>query len=244
MVVMLHGWQRSSDTLRPLGELLANSCRVVLVDLPGFGMSPLPVGAANSGGGWSTLDYCERVRSFLEDEGIDRCTLVGHSFGGRVAVRMAARYPEQIEKLILTGTPGLRRTRPLREEVKVRALRLAVSFAKWFDGTFGTRFFPHYLAERVGSRDYQAAGELRRTLVKTVNEDLSEDARSIAHRTLLLWGAEDSEAPVDIARSFHSLMRNSTLHVLPHKGHEPFADVGAHLVCGYIERFLQERDPR
>lgn len=244
LVVILHGWGRSSDALRPLGELLAYSCRVVLIDLPGFGMSPLPVGAANSGGGWSTVDYCERVRAFLDDEGIGRCTLIGHSFGGRIAVRMAARHAERVESLVLIGTAGLSRKRSLKEEIKVRTIRFAVSSAKWFDGTFGTRFFPHYLAQRVGSRDYQAAGELRRTLVKTVNEDLSDAARSITHKTLLLWGAEDTETPVDIARSFHSLIRNSTLHILPHKGHEPFADVGAHLVCGYIERFLSERDSR
>jgi pimeloyl-ACP methyl ester carboxylesterase len=240
---MLHGWGRSLDGLRPLGELLAGSCQVVLIDLPGFGNSPLPSAASNAGGGWTTVDYTERVKSFLDQEGIARCALLGHSFGGRIAVRLAARYPESVEGVVLVGTAGLKRERTLLEESRIRLIRAFVSSAKWVDGTFGTRFFQHYLANRFGSRDYQAAGELRRTLVKTVNEDLTSEAHSIQQPTLLLWGARDGETPLDVARNFNRLIRNSKLHIFPNKGHEPFADVGAHLLCGYIERFLSERTP-
>lgn len=240
VVVMLHGWGRSLDALRPLGELLASSCQVILLDLPGFGNSPLPPAATNSGGGWSTIEYMERVKTFLDDEGVTRFVLLGHSFGGRIAVRLAARYPESVESVILIGTAGLKRERSALEELRIRLIRTMVSSAKWIDGTFGTRFFQHYLAHRFGSKDYQAAGELRRTLVKTVNEDLASEAGSIKQPTLLLWGAQDSETPLDVARNFNRLIRSSELHVFPNKGHEPFADVGAHLLCEYIERFLSE----
>jgi pimeloyl-ACP methyl ester carboxylesterase len=241
--VMLHGWGRSLDSLRALGEMLAASCRVLLVDLPGFGNSPLPSAASNDGGGWSTIDYCERVKSFLDDEGIARFVLLGHSFGGRIAVRIAARYPESVDSLVLIGTAGLKRDRPPLEELKVRLIRAVVSSAKWTDGAFGTRFFQHYLAQRVGSRDYQAAGDLRRTLVRTVNEDLAPEASSLKQPALLLWGEQDTETPLDVARKFNTLLRNSELHIFPNKGHELFADVGAHLLCKYIERFLSNRTP-
>jgi pimeloyl-ACP methyl ester carboxylesterase len=240
-MVMLHGWGRSLDALRPLGELLAASCQVILVDLPGFGNSPLPPAASNTGGGWTTVQYTERIKSFLDDEGITRCAVLGHSFGGRIAVRLASSYPESIERVVLIGTAGLKRERTALEAIRIRLIRACVSSAKWIDGTFGTRFFQHYLAHRFGSKDYQAAGELRRTLVKTVNEDLASKAGSIKQPTLLLWGAQDSETPLDVALNFNKLIRNSELHVFPNKGHEPFADVGAHLLCGYIERFLSER---
>ena len=240
-VVVLHGWGRSLEAVRQLGELLAQNCRVVLVDLPGFGRSPLPYPASNDGGGWGTAEYSERIKQFLDQSGITECILVGHSFGGRLSVRLASQYPDLVKGLILIGSHGLKRSRPLREEVRVRSIRALTKTAKAIDGVTGTRLFAHYLAPRFGSRDYKAAGDLRKTLVKTVNEDLTDLASTIQAPTLLLWGANDTETPIDLAQSFHRLIRGSELTVFPHKGHEPFADVGSHLLAQYIDQFLSSR---
>ena len=238
---MLHGWGRSLEALRPLGELVAASCRVVLVDLPGFGSSPLPSEASNEGGGWSTDDYALRVKALLDSEGITRCLLLGHSFGGRISVRLAARYPGLVQGLILVGSHGLPRQLSFSARLRAKAVRTLVSAAKRIDGLVGTRLFAHYLAPRFGSRDYNAAGELRRTLVKTVNEDLTPLAREIERPTLLLWGEDDRETPPEMGRSYSKLIRDSDLFVFPNKGHEPFADVGSHLLAKYVERFIAER---
>jgi len=240
-LVLLHGWGRSADAVRPLGELLANSCRVVMLDLPGFGRSPLPFGASNEGGGWGTLEYSERVKAFLDQSGIKYCILVGHSFGGRLSVRLAAQYPEMVQGLVLIGSHGLKRKRPLKDEIRVRLIQALVKGAKFIDGATGSRFFAHYLAPKFGSRDYNAAGDLKKTLVKTVNEDLTAQASTIKAPTLLLWGAEDTETPLDLACNFNQLIADSKLHVFPNKGHEPFADVGAHLLAQYILQFISSR---
>ena len=240
-IVMLHGWGRSLEALRQLGELLAQECRVVLVDLPGFGRSPLPFPASNEGGGWGTLEYSERVKQFLDHEGITRCVLLGHSFGGRLSVRLAAQYPDLVNGVILVGSAGLTRNRSLKEAIRVRSIRALTKAAKAIDGMTGTRIFAHYMAPRFGSRDYAAAGDLRKSLVKTINEDLAPQATSIKAPTLLLWGANDAETPLDIARGFHQLITDSRLHIFPNKGHEPFADVGSHLLAQYITQFLSSR---
>ena len=240
-IVLLHGWGRSLEALRQLGDLLAQGCRVVLVDLPGFGRSPLPFAASNDGGGWGTLEYSERVKQFLDQSNIAECILLGHSFGGRLSVRLASKYPNQIKALILIGSHGLKRKRSLKAELRVGWIRALPKLAKAIDCITGTRLFAHYLAPRFGSRDYNAAGDLRKTLVKTVNEDLTEQASVIHAPTLLLWGANDSETPLDLARSFHSLIKDSTLQIFPNKGHEPFADVGSHLLAQYITQFLSSR---
>lgn len=244
VVVMLHGWGRSLDLLRGLGELLSASCRVVLVDLPGFGNSPLPHGASNDGGGWSTLDYAERIVRWLDAEGIAKCILVGHSFGGRISVQIAARYQDRIAGVVLIGSHGLQRTRTPREQLRISCIKRLVSLAKGIDGTLGTRLFQHYLAPRFGSTDYKNAGELRKTLVKTVNEDLSEQAKGIKAPTLLVWGANDTETPPELGRKYRSLIEGSELIVLPHKDHEPFRDVGAHLIATYIDSFVNSRGLR
>lgn len=240
-LVLLHGWGRSLEALRQLGELLAQGCRVVLVDLPGFGRSPLPYPASNDGGGWGTVEYSERVKQFLDQAGITECVLLGHSFGGRLSVRLAAKYPELVKGVILVGSAGLPRKRPLMDEVRVQWIRALTRTAKAIDGMTGSRIFAHYLAPRFGSRDYAAAGDLRKSLVKTVNEDLTELASTIKAPTLLLWGADDSETPVDIARGYHQLIKDSQLQIFPNKGHEPFADVGSHLLAQYITQFLSSR---
>lgn len=243
-VVMLHGWGRSLEALRPLGELLAQDCKVVLIDLPGFGRSPLPQGASNDGGGWGTLEYSERVKEFLNQSGIRECILVGHSFGGRISVQIASRYPQFAKGLVLIGSHGLKRTRPLSQEIRVRVIKTLTSAAKAIDGVTGSRIFAHYLAPRFGSRDYKAAGDLRKTLVKTVNEDLSAQAPKISSPTLLMWGAHDQETPIDLARNFQRLIPDSTLHIFPNKGHEPFADVGSHLLAKYMLEFFTVRGLR
>lgn len=243
-VVMLHGWGRSLEALRPLGELLATDYKVVLIDLPGFGRSPIPRGASNDGGGWGTAEYSERIKGFLDERGITECVLVGHSFGGRVSLQLASRYPQLAKGLILIGSHGLKRVRPLRQEIRVRLIRTLTSTAKTIDGMTGSKLFAHYLAPHFGSRDYQTAGDLRKTLVKTVNEDLSAQVATIRTPTLLLWGAEDKETPLDLAQGFSRLIAGSTLQVFPNKGHEPFADVGSHLLAQYILDFLSSRGLR
>jgi len=240
-LVLLHGWGRSLLALRPLGELLATRCRVVLLDLPGFGLSPLPEGASNDGGGWGTFDYSERVKRYLDHAGISSAVLIGHSFGGRLSVQLASRYPDLAKGLVLIGSHGLKRKRTPIEDLKLKAIRTLGSIAKKIDGAVGTRIFAHYFAPRFGSADYKAAGELRKTLVKTVNEDLSAEASSIKAPTLLLWGEDDTQTPLDLADSFRTLIKDSELHVFPNKGHEPFSDVGAHLMAVYIEDFLHKR---
>jgi pimeloyl-ACP methyl ester carboxylesterase len=237
-VVLLHGWKQSLLALRPLGELLAEDNRVVLIDLPGFGNSPIPPQASNDGGGWGTFEYAQSVCELLISIGVERCTLVGHSLGGRVSVQIAALKPEIVESFVLIGAHGLPYERPARQRVRAWAIKQLVQLAKKVDSMTGTRFFPHYLAPRFGSRDYHAAGDLRRTLVKVVNEDLSAQARAIKAPALLIWGAEDLEAPLAIGRRYRELLASSELIVLPNRGHEPFQDVGSHLLATYIGRFL------
>jgi pimeloyl-ACP methyl ester carboxylesterase len=240
-VVMLHGWGRSLEALRPMGEMLAQGCRVILIDLPGFGLSPLPFAASNEGGGWDTEQYAARVKRFLDESGVQSCILVGHSFGGRLSVQLASRHPSLVQALVLIGAHGLKRTRPPLEQLRVSAIRTLGTVAKKVDGLLGTRIFAHYFAPRFGSADYKAAGELRKTLVKTVNEDLSAQASQIKAPTLLLWGERDPQTPLDLAYSYRSLIPESELHVFAHKGHEPFADVGSHLMVRYIENFLKKQ---
>jgi pimeloyl-ACP methyl ester carboxylesterase len=106
------------------------------------------------------------------------------------------------------------------------------------DKAFGSHIFQNWFAPRYGSRDYKNAGALRNILVKTVNEDLTNDAKQVTVPTFLLWGETDQETPQAIGKRFHELIPNSKLVILPGQDHFPFLREGSHL-CGYhVSKFL------
>ncbi|MBX7145188.1 MAG: alpha/beta hydrolase [Oligoflexia bacterium] len=232
-LLMMHGWGKNHLDLRPMAELLSTTYRVLLVDLPGFGRSALPKEV------WGTRDYAERLYAHLDQQGIGRCDVLGHSFGGRVAIRMAALCPDRVGRLFLVASSGIPRPRSFAQLAKMRVLGLVRSILKFCDKCSGTHLFANWFVPRFASRDYLQAGALRPIFVKTVNEDASEDARKIKAPTLLLWGQEDMETPVALGQRLHQLINGSEMLVFPGRGHEPFENAGHHLLTTYITRFLE-----
>lgn len=232
-LIMLHGWNRTLQDLLPLGELLSPYMEIHLLDLPGFGESSLP------DGDWDTSQYAGQVLEYLKGRSIERFSLLGHSFGGRISIRISSAHPEKVDSLILIGSHGLTRKRSLYGNVRVKSISLLGKTVKKLDRLFNLTLFKDKFAPRFGSPDYRNAGPLRGTLVKTVNEDQAENAKKIKARTLLLWGSEDNEAPVTMAQEFNSLIKDSHLIVLPGKDHSPFHGAGAHLCAHHIISFLK-----
>lgn len=230
--LMLHGWGQSKYDLLPLGELLSTVARVTLIDLPGFGESPRPEEV------WSTGDYAGCMINFLDSQNIESSILLGHSFGGRVALRCASLYPQRVRSLVLMSAAGLPRRRSIRANLRlalIRLLRIAIRLAEpWFGPGMSTWF-----VDRFGSRDYKKAGALREILVKTVNEDLTDIAKQVRCPSLLLWGELDDETPVEMAIRYRRLLLNSRLITMPRKDHFPYQGVGAHLCAYYILGWLR-----
>ena len=101
-VVVLHGWGGRVESMAPPIACLEPKHRVVAVDLPGFGESPAPSGA------WGTNDYARFVSTLLNDLGIERASFVGHSYGAKTSLYLAATEPNLVDKLVLVGSSGLR----------------------------------------------------------------------------------------------------------------------------------------
>jgi pimeloyl-ACP methyl ester carboxylesterase len=201
-VIALHGWGRTGkDFTSILGGMNA-----LAVHLPGFGSSPPPPQA------WTPADYATWLT-----QGIDAQrppVIVGHSFGGRVAVRLAAHHPELVKSLVLTGVPFGKRQPANKPPAQ---LRLAKALRKWglvTDARVDT------LRKKFGSADYNAAeGVMREVLVKAVNEDYFDDLARIAHPVDLVWGENDVPAPVAWAKQADSVLANSSLTVVSESGH-------------------------
>jgi pimeloyl-ACP methyl ester carboxylesterase len=210
-VVGLHGWARQArDFDRAFAGLDA-----VALDLPGFGASPPPPEA------WGSPEYAAAVAAVVEELTAGRpapaaVVVVGHSFGGRVAVHLAASRPELVRALVLTGVPllpqpGAPRPRPALSFRVGRALHRAGLLKE-------ARL--EALRQRYGSRDYAAArGVLRDVLVRVVNERYDEPLAKITCPIVLAWGELDDVAPPAVAEAVAARCPTATLSVCPGAGH-------------------------
>ncbi len=211
-VVALHGWGRS----RADWNATLKGYDALAIDLPGFGATPAP------DTGWSTSEYAGWVGECIEDalgSGGDRPVLVGHAFGGRVAVRLAATNPELVRGVVLTGVPLLRpETAAATPTWGFRAMRF---LNKW-------HFISNDLMEKErrksGSADYRAAeGEMREVLVKAVNEDYGDALDAIAANRLpvaMVWGEHHTVAPRAMAeRARDRIGARAHLVVVPGSAH-------------------------
>jgi pimeloyl-ACP methyl ester carboxylesterase len=210
-VVLLHGWGGSVQSFRPVFNRLCEKNRVYAIDLPGFGRSDPP--AAD----WSTPEYAKLVIETLDNLDLDRPHILGHSFGGRIALYLAVYYPERINKLILVDSAGIRSKRDWGYRFRVGRFKILKGVLSLL-GNWGEKKLQR-LYHKVGSVDYRNAGVLRPVLVRVVNEDLTPILDKITCRTLLIWGELDSDTPLADGQLMHSRISSSKLVVVKDAGH-------------------------
>lgn len=198
-IILLHGWGQNIEMMKPLGDNFSDRFRITILDLPGFGESDEPKKT------WKIDDYELMLEEFIEKLKIKKPIVIGHSFGGRLAIRYCARNP--IEKVVLFGSPCIR----IQE-----SLPLQVRFLKAVKKLPGMNSIGEYMKQYIGSRDYKEASPImRQTLVEVVNEDLSKYAKEIEEPTLLIWGKNDTEAPLNEAKELEKIMLDAALIILP-----------------------------
>jgi pimeloyl-ACP methyl ester carboxylesterase len=231
-VLLLHGWGASAELWRAVAGHLSGRFSTVAPDLPGFGGTAPPPAA------WSVEDYARWTLALLDSRGLDRVHVIGHSFGGRVAIKMASRWPDRVDRLVLTASAGIRPTRSPAYHARVMAFKTTRLLA-------GVPFVPagmrRWAAARVaasGSEDYRnATGTLVPTFVRVVNEDLRPDLRRIASPTLLVWGDRDDSTPLRDAREMERLVTDAGLVVFPGAGHYAYLEQSARF-CRVLDAFL------
>lgn len=225
-VLALHGWRRTHRDWDPV----ISGLDAIALDLPGFGATPAPPEP------WGLDGYAEAVAPVL-DEMADEVVLIGHSFGGSVAVEMATgQYGHRIAGVVLTGAPLIR---PQADGTKPPA---SFRMARWLHHR---RLFPEARMERLrldrGSADYRAAtGIMRDTFVKVVNQDVAHRLAELTVPTSLVWGSDDTAAPLGMVEEAHRRIPHSTLVVLPGVGHDVPAEAPSELT-GAITALLERQ---
>lgn len=203
-ILALHGWgRRGADFKQSLHDLPA-----LAPDLPGFGASPAPGSVIGAEG------YADIVSEMLE--AFDRPpVLVGHSFGGRVAVCLAAKHPGRVGDLVLTGVPLVRQSPPGKPKLTFRIIRKLNDLGLLSDQRLEAE------KNKRGSVDYRAArGVMRDILVKVVNEGYKDQMPRVESHVHLIWGEDDNEVHPGVARISHErFLHDSSLELLPGVGH-------------------------
>jgi len=225
-----HGWGQTSAAFLPLAERLKPFAPSYLIDFPGFGKSPVPPQD------WGTAEYADAMAAWTRTLAPDRYIWVGHSFGGRIGLQIAARHPELLQGMILIASAGLPRARTPVERARIGLRRIFFKTAKRLlkEGPQLER-----LRRRMGSADYRAAGPLRPILSRVVSENLSEVASAVRCPTLLLYGSEDTETPPEMGERFHRLIPGSEFNVLEGLGHLDILTTGQHQVALRIRNFIE-----
>ena len=195
-VVYLHGWGCDGSIFSPIVNLLPCYANYT-VDFAGFGKSEDP-----SVSGFTVEDYAEQLKDFLSQHNLVGVTLVGHSFGCRVALVLAATYPELVARMLFVAPAGLRRF-SLSRWCKVGVYKLSKLLAKL------TKTEP---TSKYASVDYaNCSPAMRATFVKVVNADLSAYAKRVKCPVLIVNGREDTATPLQHAKRLSRLIRGSSL---------------------------------
>lgn len=211
-LVFLHGWGANLESFKVLTDDLVRSYQVIALDFPGFGASQEPQTP------WNLTQYTEMTLAFLKHLNIEKPVLLGHSFGGRVSIKLAQKMA--LEKIILINSAGIKPKRKANYYLRVYGYKL-------FRTVASLPLFKWILKEPLdayreiySSSDYkQASATMKQVLSKVVNEDLRALLPQISVPTLLIWGDQDASTPIGDAREIESLIPDSGLVVYEGAGH-------------------------
>ncbi len=213
-ILILHGWNLDCSKYTSLkNQLSKDGFKVYVPDLPGFGKTKIERT-------YNLADYEDFVISYIKAKKLPKVNLIGHSFGGRISLRLSANHPDKINALILTGVPGLK---PVSSILTISFLILAKLGRMIFRLPIlssGAQVARKYLYKAALSADYyQTSQELKKTFQNVVKEPLIDFMKIIKLPTLLIWGSDDRIVPLIVAKKMSKLISNAQLEVVPEARH-------------------------
>lgn len=220
-VVMLQGWGTDLGVYDSVADAINEKYRFVQFDFPGFGGSDEPHE------GWNVDAYADFFCKFMQALEIKKATLIGHSYGGRVIIKLASRdsIPFEIKNIVLIDSAGIVPEKTIFQRMKTRRYKI---LKKFLNLKVIYALFPELVDDwrnRQGSADYRNATPImRQCLVMAVNEDLRHLLPKIQQDTLLIWGDKDTATPISDARLMEEMLPNSGLAVLNGAGHFSFLE--------------------
>jgi pimeloyl-ACP methyl ester carboxylesterase len=211
-ILFLHGWGTDLQSFSCLSEPLSKSYDVIAIDFPGFGKSSEPEKP------WSLDDYVKMILAFINHLDLKKPTLIGHSFGGRVSIKLCEQT--ELDKIILINSAGIKPERKPGYFVRVYGYKFFKTVASLPVLSFILKEPLEAYREIYSSSDYkQATPVMKQVLSKVVNEDLREHLKLIQIPVLLIWGDKDTSTPLEDAKLMEQMIPNAGLVVFEGAGH-------------------------
>ena len=217
-VLCLHGWGCTMKHFEPIAGDLAKDYHVTVIDFPAHGQSQKPEAP------WSVGDFAACVKELMEKLAIAPCDIIAHSFGGRVALYLAAHWPDMVKRLVITGGAGIRKPETVEQKKRKASFQRK---KKLLQGLMNVPLLGgaaakgmEALRQKYGSADYNALDEdMRKTFVRVINEDLRPLLPQIQASTLLIWGENDQDTPLWMGQAMEQEIPDAGLVVFENDDH-------------------------
>lgn len=217
-ILILHGWGHNGELWQNLADKLGKNA--IAIDLPGFGDEPL----VNDN--WGVPEYAGWVEKYIKKNKYNNLIMIGHSFGGRIAAEIASKNPKYLKGLILSGAPCL-----YRPSLKVK---LRIKIYKFFKFLIPQNFRRLFYANDLKNASLK---NLEKIFRNVVNYDQTEQLKKIKLNTLLIWGENDKDVPLKIAKEMNELIKNSELIIIENSGHNSYLEK-PNLFFGYVKNYI------
>jgi len=230
-LLLLHGWKQPAASLLPVVSTLQRDWVIVRLDTPGNGIAPAPPAE------WNIQNYVRLVAALMAAEPALPTIIVCHSFGARLAIHLAAQQLPWLRGIAVVGGHGLRPIRPLGRRIKVWSITRITKIAGAIDRLFNLGLKQKW-ASRFGSADYRNAGSMRDVFVRIVADDVAPLVPRVNVPVTLIYGANDTETPPEMARRYHALLPQSDLTILPN--HDHYSVLTSPVVATLVKTFVHK----
>lgn len=216
-VVIMHGWGCNVDTVRQIEDIFRGRMRTINVDLPGHGQSSEPSAV------WGIEDFTRLIEQLIIRLGLEKPSLIGHSFGGRISILLGSR--NEVDRILLVDAAGVKPRHGFNYYRRVYTFKATKHLVNFFFGKKKGSEILDRMRSKKGSADYRnSSPRMRAIMSRCVNEDLKHVMPAIKAPTLLIWGENDTATPLSDAHTMKSLIPDAGLVVFPGCGHYSFLD--------------------
>lgn len=231
-ILILPGWGNTSKTFYNIINHLKEKHTIYIIDYPSFGKSPIPKKSL------TIYNYADLIRNFLIKNNIKNPIIIAHSFGGRITTLLSGYYKIKINKLILIDIASIKPKKNIKQLIKEKIYKLLKKLIKYLPNN---KKLNQKLINIFGSTDYKNLPKsMQQTFKNIVNEDLTPYLKEVNTETLIIWGEQDLDTPLNDARKINKLIKNSALIIYPNASHYSYLQYPI-LTNNIINEFIKEK---
>ncbi len=233
-LIILPGWGDTRKTFDFLISNLKKDYIIYIFDYPGFGKTSFPDKDI------TIYDYANLFKDFITEKKLKNPIIIGHSFGGRIAILLTSIYHIEIEKMILIDAAGIKPKKKIKQYLK-QTLYKILKKGKYLLPKKKKELYQKWLLNKFSSADYQALPTgMMKTFRNIIREDLKTYLKEIKTETLLIWGEYDLDTPLTDGILMEKEIKNSALIKIRHATHFSYLEQ-PFLILRIINQFLKEK---